>query len=88
MTENPEHVEQAKTPGWVISAIVILAIVSIAGVGLAWNESARMQDLQTAMGGQIKTAQQDSEAKIAALWTRSRSRPMLQPPRCKSIWAW
>ena len=50
-----------------ISAIVILAIVAIAGVGLAWNESARMQDLQTAMGGQIKTAQQDYDRRSPRL---------------------
>jgi hypothetical protein len=70
MIENPEQqvvVEQAKAPSWVIAAIAILGIVSIAGVGLAWNESGRLQDLQTAMGGQIKTAQQDSQTKITSL---------------------
>jgi hypothetical protein len=68
MTDNQEQpVVQAQTPGWVISAIVILAIVSIAGVGLAWNESARLQDLQTAMNGQIKTSQQDADQKISGL---------------------
>lgn len=67
---NPETViveQQPKAPGWVVAAIGVLAIVSIAGVGLAWNESAKLQDMQSAMGGQIKTAQQDSETKIASL---------------------
>jgi len=67
MTENHEQPVQAQTPGWVISAIVILAIVSIAGVGLAWNESARLQDLQTAMNGQIKTSQQDADQKFSGM---------------------
>ena len=67
MTENLEQVGEAKAPGWVIAAVGILGIVSIAGVGLGWNESGRIQDLQTAMGSQIKTAQQDSETKIASL---------------------
>jgi hypothetical protein len=67
MTENPEQVGQPKTPGWLVSAIVVLAIVSIAGVGLAWNESTRLQDLQATMGGQIKTSQQDADQKISSL---------------------
>lgn len=67
MTENQEQIGQSSTPTWVVSAIVILAIVSVAGVGLAWNESARMTDLQTAMGGQIKTSQQDADQKISSL---------------------
>src|SRR5579862_890130 len=67
MTENQDQASQSKAPGWVISAIVIVAIVAIAGVGLAWNESVRMQDMQTAMGSQFKTVQQDSDQKIAAL---------------------
>jgi hypothetical protein len=67
MTENQDQTAQAKAPGWVVSAVVILAIVSIAGVGLAWNESTRLQDLQTAMGGQIKASQQDADQKISGL---------------------
>jgi len=67
MTENQDQASQPKAPGWVISAIVIVAIVAIAGVGLAWNESVRMQDMQTAMGSQFKTAQQDYDQKISAL---------------------
>jgi hypothetical protein len=68
MVENTEYVEQQpKAPGWVVVAIGVLAIVSIAGVGLAWNESTKLDDSQTAMGGQIKTAQQDSATKIASL---------------------
>jgi len=67
MTENQDQAGQAKTPGWVVSAIVILAIVSIAGVGLAWNESTRLQDLQTATGSQIKATQQDADQKISGL---------------------
>jgi hypothetical protein len=67
MTENQDQTAQSSTPTWVVSAIAILAIVSVAGVGLAWNESARMTDLQTAMGGQIKTSQQDADQKISSL---------------------
>jgi hypothetical protein len=66
MTENMEPV-QTKTPGWIAAAIVILAIVSIAGVGLAWNESTKLQDMQAAVNGQFKTAQADADQKITAL---------------------
>ena len=67
MTENMEPVVQTRTPGWIAAAIVILAIVSIAGVGLAWNESTKLQDMQAAVNGQFKTAQADADQKIAAL---------------------
>jgi hypothetical protein len=66
MTETQE-MGQAKTPGWVVSAVVILAIVSIAGVGLAWNQSTKLQDFQTATGNQFKAAQQDADQKISGL---------------------
>jgi len=68
MAENQDiRVEQSGVPGWMVAAVVILAIVAIAGVGLAWNDSARMQDLQTNMSGQIKTAQQEDGQQIATL---------------------
>ncbi len=66
MTETQE-MEQSKTPGWVVSAVVILAIVSIAGVGLAWNQSTKLQDFQTATGNQFKAAQQDADQKMSGL---------------------
>ena len=66
MTETQE-VGTAKTPGWVVSAVVILAIVSIAGVGLAWNQSTKLQDFQAATGNQFKAAQQDADQKISGL---------------------
>jgi hypothetical protein len=67
MPENMEPVVQTKTPGWVAAAIVVLAIVSIAGVGLAWNESTKLQDMQAAVNSQFKTAQADSDQKVAGL---------------------
>lgn len=67
MTENQEPIVQSSTPGWVTAAIVVSAIVSIAGVGLAWNESTKLQDLQATVSGQMKTNQQDADQKIAGL---------------------
>jgi hypothetical protein len=54
------------TPGWVTAAIVILAIVSIAGLGLAWHNSTELQQAQQAFGGQMKTAEQTNTQQIAA----------------------
>ena len=65
MTENQE--QTANTPGWVMPAVVILAIVSITGVGLAWNQSTKLQDVQTATGNQFKAIQQDADQKISGL---------------------
>jgi hypothetical protein len=66
MTETQE-MGQSKAPGWVVAAVALLAIVSIAGVGLAWNESTKLQDFQTATGNQIKATQQDADQKISGL---------------------
>jgi len=54
------------TPGWVTAAIVILAIVSIAGLGLAWHNSTELQQAQQAFGSQMKTAEQTNTQQIAA----------------------
>jgi hypothetical protein len=54
------------TPGWVTAAIVILAIVSIAGLGLAWHNSTELQQAQQTFGTQMKTAEQTSTQQIAA----------------------
>jgi len=69
MIDNSDQVvveEVHGTPGWVTAAIVILAIVSIAGLGLAWHNSTELQQAQQAFGGQLKTAEQTSTQQIAA----------------------
>jgi hypothetical protein len=69
MIDNSDQVvveEVHGTPGWVTAAIVILAIVSIAGLGLAWHNSNELQQAQQAFGGQLKTAEQTSTQQIAA----------------------
>jgi hypothetical protein len=69
MIDNSDQVvveEVHGTPGWVTAAIVILAIVSIAGLGLAWHNSTELQQAQQAFGTQMKTAEQASTQQIAA----------------------
>src|ERR1700680_2385885 len=68
MIDNEQVVEENHgTPGWVTAAIVILAIVSIAGLGLAWHNSTELQQAQQSFTGQMKTAAQASSEQVTAL---------------------
>jgi predicted negative regulator of RcsB-dependent stress response len=69
MIDNSDQVveENHGTPGWVTAAIVILAIVSIAGLGLAWHNSTELQQAQQSFSGQIKTISQNDSQQVAAL---------------------
>jgi hypothetical protein len=69
MIDNSDQVveESHRTPGWVTAAIVILAIVSIAGLGLAWHNSTELQQAQQSFSGQIKTISQNDSQQVAAL---------------------
>ena len=69
MIDNADQVveENHGTPGWVTAAIVVLAIVSIAGLGLAWHNSTELQQAQQTVSGQMKAAEQSSTQQVAAL---------------------
>ena len=69
MIDNSDQVveETHGTPGWVTAAIVILAIVSIAGLGLAWHNSTELQQAQQSFSGQMKTVAQNDSQQVAAL---------------------
>ena len=69
MIDNSDQVveENHGTPGWVTAAIVVLAIVSIAGLGLAWHNSTELQQAQQTVSGQMKAAEQNSSQQVAAL---------------------
>jgi hypothetical protein len=69
MIDNSDQVveENHGTPGWVTAAIVVLAIVSIAGLALAWHNSTELQQAQQTFSGQMKTAAQNSSQQVATL---------------------
>lgn len=68
MIDNSDQVVEGNgTPGWVTAAIVILAIVSIAGLGLAWHNSTELQSAQQTFAGQMKTAADNSSQQVSAL---------------------
>jgi len=67
MDNNQEVAEVNKgTPRWLVPAVVILAIVSIAGLGFAWYDSNQLQMAQQA-SGQLKTAEQNTTQRVATL---------------------
>jgi hypothetical protein len=69
MIENSDQVveEHHGIPVWVTAAIAILAIISIAGLGLAWHNSTELQQAQQTFSGQMKTAADNSSQQVAAL---------------------
>jgi len=69
MIDNSEQVveENHGTPGWVSVAIVVLAIVSIAGLALAWHNSTQLQQAQQTFGTQMKTVAENNGQQVAAL---------------------
>jgi len=69
MAEHVEHIEEihTRTPGWVAPIMALLAIVAIAGLGLAWYDASQLQAMQNSVNGQFKTNQQSTSQEIAAV---------------------
>jgi hypothetical protein len=65
--QDDRVVEVHGTPGWVAPAIVLLALVSLAGLGLAWYDSSQLQAAQQSFGSELKAAQQNTSQQIAAM---------------------
>ena len=60
MDENRvDVVEENRTPGGIIAALVIVALIAVAGLGFAWYDSNQLVAAQQTYAGQIKTAQQE-----------------------------
>lgn len=49
------------SPRWMGIAVVVLAILSVAGVGMAWNASNHAHSAEQALAAQSKTIQQDQD---------------------------
>ena len=69
MDENAKQVTEYRegSAGWMVGAIVVLAILSLAGLGYAWRDSNQLQSVQDTFSGQMKTAAQNTSQQIAAL---------------------
>ncbi len=49
------------TPRWMGLAVVALAVLSLVGVGMAWNATSQARDAEQALAAQTKTFQQNQE---------------------------
>lgn len=58
MTEDYTPEVKRETPGWLMAAILLLAIVSISGFGLAWRDQTRLHQMEQDVAAQFKTSQQ------------------------------
>src|ERR1700674_4667309 len=67
--ENSEQVVDVNhgTPGWLVVALAILAIISVAGLGLAWHNSDGLQQARQDFSNQMKTTVQNDTQQVAAL---------------------
>jgi len=58
MTEDYTTEVKKETPGWLMAAILLLAIVAVSGFGLAWRDQTRLQQMEQDVTAQFKTTQQ------------------------------
>jgi chromosome segregation ATPase len=67
--ENSEQVVDVNhgTPGWLVVALAILAIISVAGLGLAWHNSNGLQQARQDFSNQMKTTVQNDTQQVVAL---------------------
>ena len=59
MTEEYTGPSKKETPGWLTAAVLLLAIVSIAGFGLAWRDQTLVQQMNQDSATQFKTVEQE-----------------------------
>ena len=59
MSDELTRQDGKETPGWLVAAILILAIVAVSGFGLAWRDQTRLQQMEQDVTAQFKTAQQE-----------------------------
>jgi hypothetical protein len=59
MTDDYSAQDRKETPGWLMAALVLLAIVSLAGFGLAWRDQTRLQQMGQEYAAQFRTSQQE-----------------------------
>ena len=69
MIDNSDEVVEVNrgTPGWLTAIVVVLAIISITGLGLAWRNAGELQQARDTFDGQMKTTTQNSSQQVAAL---------------------
>jgi chromosome segregation ATPase len=64
------HSEDVKSPGWVIPAIVVLCVVTLAALGLAWRASTFAQESRQSLSHDMQTMKQTHEKTLDRLGQR------------------
>jgi hypothetical protein len=64
------HSVEEKSPRWVIPVIVALCVVSLAGLGMAWNASTLAQDSRHALSKEMQAMKQTYDKNLSALGER------------------
>jgi hypothetical protein len=65
--EDNSVVVSNSVPGWVAAVLGLVAVVAIAGLGMAWYDSSQLQSAQQAMNTQIKSDQQSTAQQISTV---------------------
>ena len=67
MADTEIYETKTGVPGWVAGVLALVAILSIAGLGMAWYDSSQLQAAQQSMNNQIKADQQTTAQQISAV---------------------
>src|SRR5580692_2436866 len=79
MDEHTNYQETTEgSPRWMGMAVVGLAILSLVGVGLAWNAGGHARDAEQALATQTKTFQQSQDAMTQRIAQAERTNAELQ----------
>ncbi len=58
------------TPGWIAPAIIVLAILAVAGLGIGWNATSHSQDTRQALNADMKAMKQNVDKDVTVLQQR------------------
>jgi chromosome segregation ATPase len=61
MTEEHEIIQTEGSPRWMGLAVAALGIISLVGVGMAWNATSHANNAEQALAAQAKTYQQSND---------------------------
>jgi chromosome segregation ATPase len=79
MLEEQQNLDQnTGAPRWMGLAIVALAVISLMGVGMAWNASNHAQSAQQALNNQAKTFQQNQDTLTQRLGQAEQTNAQMQ----------
>src|SRR6202030_3620853 len=67
-TMSEEHIIETRNgSSWQLPAIIVLGLVAIAGLGVGWNASSKLDATQQAVTTEVKSAQQSAQQDMSSL---------------------